>query len=256
VHVVLPSFLSQNNKSVQETNPFTALKHFTMISSTQNNQRLIGTLTILSGIIALGSMTVGLLAGDLNFEAFSNPVLLLDMTGNAPLLIKWFMLLDMFGYYLLLLPVIWFLHRQLSTKTSWAALITSAGFAYVVIGAIGAAALAVAWPSFMIHYQDAAAANKEAYKAAFLLSNDLVVKGMWNTLEVWLAGVWWLGVGIHATHSRSLKVTTITLGVGCLMDGLGEAIGSSAIAELGLNIYLLLAIVWAVWMGIGIVRKR
>jgi hypothetical protein len=227
-----------------------------MISPTQNNQRLIGMLTILSGIIALGSMMIGLLAADFNFEAFSNPIVLLDMTGNAPLLIKWFMLLDMFGYYLLLLPVIWFLHGQLSTKTSWAMLITSAGFAYVVIGAIGAAALAVAWPSFMTHYQDAAPANKEAYRAAFLLSNDMVVKGMWNTLEVWLAGVWWLGVGVHVIKSRALKVTTIILGVGCVMDGLGEAIGSPAIAELGLNIYLLLAIIWAVWMGIWIMRNR
>jgi hypothetical protein len=226
-----------------------------MKSFTQKHQQIIGALTILSGILALGSMIVGLVATNYDFEAFSNPAQLMDMASATPSLIKWFMLLDMFGYYLLLLPIIFYVHRKLETETPWAALITASGFAYVLIGAIGAAALSSAWPSTMTAYHSAAAGDKEVYKAAFLLSNDLVVKGMWNTLEVWLAGVWWLGTAL-ITKSRALKITTIILGIGCVIDGFGEAAGMAAVAEIGLNVYLLLAIVWAVWIGFAMMRAK
>jgi len=223
----------------------------------QNNQRIIGVLTLLSGLISLGSMTVGLLAVDFNFDTFSNPVAILsNLTSNTALLIKWFMLTDMFGYYLLLLPILFYAHSRLASTTGWAPLITSSGFAYILIGAIGAAALSAAWPALMVSYQHAAPADKELYKAAFLLSNDLVVKGIWNVLEVWLAGIWWIGLGLCTIQSRPLKIITITLGAGCLLDGFGEAIGVPAVAETGLNIYLLLAIVWAIWIGIKMIRRE
>jgi hypothetical protein len=222
---------------------------------TQKHQQFIGALTILAGILAFGSMIVGLVATNYDFETFSNPAQLLDMPTATPLLMKWFMLLDMFGYYLLLLPIIFYAHRKLEVETPWAALITASGFAYVLIGATGAAALATAWPSAMAGYQSAGANEKDVYKAAFLLSNDLVVKGMWNTLEVWLAGIWWLGLGVVTTKARALKVTTIVLGTGCIIDGLGEATGLPALSEVGLNVYLLLAIVWAVWIGSSMLIK-
>ena len=213
-------------------------------------------LTILSGLIALGSMVVGLWATNFHFETFSNPIELLDLTGNTPILIRWFMLLDMFGYYLLLLPIVWYAHRKLETATSWASLFTFSGFAYVVIGAIGAAALAAAWPSLIMNYQSAAVENKEVYKAAFLLSNDLVVKGMWNTLEVWLAGVWWLGLALYTIKDRALKATTLLLAIGSMIDGAGEVFGAPIVAEVGLNIYLVLAIVWALWAGALMMRGK
>lgn len=227
-----------------------------MTTYTHKDQRAIGLITVLSGIIALGSMLVGLMATDFNFETFSNPVELLSLTGNTPILIRWFMLLDMFGYYLLLLPIVWYTYRKLEAITPWAHVITSSGFAYIVIGSIGASALAAAWPSLIHEYQVADNGNKEVYKAAFTLSNDLVVKGIWNTLEVWLAGVWWLGIGIFTIKGRALKITTIILGIGSIIDGLGETLGTPFIAEIGLNIYLLFAIVWAVWIGIAMMRGK
>jgi hypothetical protein len=223
---------------------------------TQKHQQLIGAITILSGILALGSMFVGLVATDYNFETFSNPVQLLDLPSATTLLMKWFMLLDMFGYYLLLLPITFYLHGKLDVETPWASFITASGFAYVIIGAMGASALAAAWPSAMAGYNNAVAGDKEIYRASFLLSNDLVVKGMWNTLEVWLAGIWWLGIGFAITKSNALKITTIILGLGCIIDGMGEAIGIPSLAEIGLNIYLLLAIVWAMWIGFAMLREK
>lgn len=227
-----------------------------MIPYSEKDKKIIAILTILSGVLALGCMIIGLIATQFNAEAFANPALLLERSGTNPGYIRWFMLLDMFGYYLLLLPVVWYIHRQLESKTAWASLISSAGFGYVLIGAIGAAVLAVVWPSLMVNYEQASIDMKEIYKANFLLANDFVAEGMWNTLEVFLCGVWWIGIAMFAIESRALKITTMLLGVFCFVDGTGEVFGLPAVAEIGLNGYLVLAIVWPVWIGVNIFRSK
>lgn len=220
------------------------------------DRRLVGTLTILSGILALASMLVGLIATNFDPQAFSDPVRILDMEGTTPASIRWFMLLDMFGYYLFLLPVIFYAHQKMKGITPWASFISAAGYGYVIIGALGAAMLSAAWPSLMIDYRQATADTREIYKALFLLSNDLVVKGVWNTLEVLLSGMWWIGIGITIIESRALKTLTVVLGAACLADGAGETFDLTVVAEIGLNIYLVLAIVWAVWMGVSVLRVK
>jgi hypothetical protein len=226
-----------------------------MIPYSVKDKRIIALLTILSGLIGLACMIVGLFAVQFDFEAFSNPVKVLTMPGVNANLMRWFMLLDMFGYYLLLLPIIFLIHRELEQTTAWAAVITASGFGYVLIGSIGAAALAVTWPSLMIRYEQASSAMKEVYTADFLMVTEFVAKGMWNYLEVFLAGVWWLGSALFI-KSRSLKVTTIVLGASCMLDGVGELLQLPILAELGLNVYLLLAIVWPIWVGIALWKGK
>ena len=71
---------------------------------------IVGAITILSGIIALWCLYTGADAVDYNFDAFSNPLIALNYStnhGQATL----FLLLDMFGYYLLLLPLVFYLHQ-------------------------------------------------------------------------------------------------------------------------------------------------
>lgn len=211
---------------------------------------------ILSGLLALGCMVIGLFATQFDFEAFSNPVILLDKVGIDPLLLRWFMILDLFGYYLLLLPFIYYAHHTLKTKTPWAGFITNMGFAYVLIGAIGAATLAVIWPSIMEQYQSATDTLREILRANFSLATDFVVKGLWNYLEVLLGGIWWIGLGVFLFEERSLKIVTILLGGACIVDSAGELLVVPVLAEIGLNVYLILGIVWPIWVGIKMVRSR
>ena len=56
---------------------------------------------------------------------------------------------------------------------------------------------------------------------------------------------------LRATHGR-LGLVTIVLGVACLVDSLGTALNTDAIASTGLTVYLALAPVWACWMGIDL----
>lgn len=59
-------------------------------------------------------------------------------------------------------------------------------------------------------------------------------------------------MGTILPASRPLKIITLVPGIGCILDSLGKILNMPVIAEAGLNIYLLFAIVWAIWMGVTI----
>jgi len=227
-----------------------------MIPYSDKDKKVIAFISILSGVLALGCLLTGLVATQFDQEAFANPAKLLDMPGVGASQLRGFMVLDLFGYYLLLLPAIFFVHSKLKSKTALAPMFTSLGFGYVLIGAIGAAALAVIWPTLLEKYDLATTAMRDVYRADFLFSTDLVVKGLWNYLEVLLGGVWWLGVGYFVIHQRALKIVTLVLGTSCLVDGFGELFQFPLMAEIGLNMYMLLGIVWPVWIGVVILKDK
>jgi hypothetical protein len=227
-----------------------------MTPYTKLDKTLVANITILSGILGLACLLIGTVATQYDAEAFANPLKLLTMTNVNVIQIKWFMILDMFGYYLLLLPIIFYTHEKLNIKTALASLFTSLGFAYVLIGAIGAVVLAVIWPDLISKHAGASEEMKEVYKADFLLATNFVVKGLWNYLEVLLCGIWWIAVGYFTIENRALKITTLVLGFACLIDAFGELASIPTMAEIGLNVYLILAIVWPVWIGIEIFKNK
>lgn len=220
------------------------------------DKKIIGLLTILSGILALACMVVGLIATNYDSEAFANPTKLMEMPEVSTGLLRWFMLLDMFGYYLLLIPVLFFLHRTLEQTTSWASVFTSLGMGYILTGAMGAAILAVTWPELIERYEVASSMMQEVYKGDFQLMTEIVYKGLWNYLEVLAGGIWWIGIGYFMIHHRALKIITIILGASCLIDGLGEIFQLPILAEIGLNVYLLLGIIWPIWIGILLTKNK
>ena len=220
-----------------------------------NYRFIVGAITILSGIIAIWCLYTGADAVDFNFDAFSNPLIALNYSGNhkqAGL----FLLLDMFGYYLLLLPLIFYFHQQYKFQSSWTPLITFSGLAYVLIGAIGAAILAAIWPELMKDYLDATGDNKEWTTGLFKTSTLLVTKGLWNILEVIFATAWWIGTGrLLYRENKWIGMITIATGLSTLADAIGNMAGWNGLAEAGLNLYLVLGIAWPIVVGISIMRK-
>ena len=74
-------------------------------------------------------------------------------------------------------------------------------------------------------------------------------------LEEFLAGVGWIGVGAALRlRYRRLGLVTIILGAACLVDSAGTALNIDAISSAGLTTYLVLAPVWACWLGAGLLR--
>jgi hypothetical protein len=221
------------------------------------SNRPVGALTVLSGITALACMVLGAISVNGHFEVFNNPSLMLMLPGLDVEAGRWSMICDMLGYYMLLLPVIYYLHYWMKVKTAWSNLITFCGLAYVLIGSIGASILAVVWPYTLNVYAAAAPAMQPIIKANFELVNTIVYNGMWNLLEMLFAGIWWLVAGIllYKEKYKAIAVISIITGSFSLLDGFSGMIENDILHEISLNVYLYLSIVWALWMGILIYRK-
>jgi hypothetical protein len=216
---------------------------------------IVGMVSIVSGVLALACILVGAMAVEYNFDAFSDPVLTLQYAHHYELA-KWFNLLDLFGYYLFLLPLVFYFHQQYKYRSPWTSLFTFSGAAYVLIGALGAAILAALWPHQMLDYIAASDENTGLAIAMFETTTLIVTKGMWNILEVLFAAVWWIGLGnLLLSESKIIGIFTIITGLSTLLDATGNIFSIQSVADLGLNSYLILGIVWPVAIGISLVRR-
>lgn len=217
----------------------------------------VGQISIVAGLLAVASLVFTVAGAAYNAEVFSNPKLLLGMTDANVQLLKWSMIFDMLGFYLLLLPALFYFHQYLRNRTAWSYLLSWCGSAYILIGAIGAGILAVVFPAYITEYPIATTAQQEIIMRNFDLANHIVYDGMWNTVEVLLAGVWWTGLGIALRkEQRNFGAVTIVLGAASLADGIGNIAGIPVLAEVGLNVYLVLGIIWPVWLGVQLVSKN
>lgn len=221
-------------------------------------QRSIGIITILSGLIALACIILTLIAVNFNNDALSDPVLVLSTVGTNSVAARWSMISDMFGYYLLLLPIIYLFHDWMKEKSAWNNLVTFCGVAYVLIGSIGASILAVVWPNIMDAFHSANVTEQQILTANFKLINDAVYSGLWNLLEMSFAAIWWIFIGyqLQKNEFKYIGWLTISTGISCLGDTVAGILQFDTLHEVSLNIYLLLAIVWAIVIGIFIMRKK
>ncbi|UKJ05800.1 hypothetical protein [Solitalea lacus] len=215
----------------------------------------IGAISIVAGLLSLACLLVGMMAVNYHFEAFSDPALTILYANNMQL-VKWFNLLDMLGYYLLLLPLIFYFHQQYRYRTPWSPLITFSGLAYVLTGAIGAAILAAVWPSLLTDYASANPENKMIISNLFKAITTMVTVGMWNILEVLFAALWWMGLGkLIYSENKSLGVLTFIAGISTLSDALGNMFNLTILSEIGVNLYLILGIIWPIIIGIFLLKK-
>jgi len=222
-----------------------------------NFRNTVGWITILSGII--GFVSYFLVAGSVNFnfDFFSNPVLIFSIPNVHIGMLRWSMVTDIFGYYLLLLPAMVFINEWLRGATAWRTLITFCGTSYILLGAIGAAILAVMWPSFLTKFPTASPEQQETIKLLFDTFSQMVYGGLWNLLDTILAGVWFVGVGIFILREkRLLGWFTIMVGVISLLDGVGNIFEIHVLAETALNLFLILAPIWAIVMGYAMLKNK
>ena len=226
-----------------------------MLTFSEKDKTIAGITGILAGIVATACTVLGLDATQYNPDAFATPVIILQMADLSLGKLRWFMILDMFGYYLLLLPIVFYVARKLAVKTAWSDMFTWLGLSYVLIGAIGAATLAVVWPQMIDSYRHATDGNREVHAMGFLMFNDFVTGGLWNILEVLLGGIWWMATA-QLFNNKALKVTTIALAIACFADSAGNLFQVHVISEIGLNVYLVLAVIWPVWVGVQILRGK
>jgi len=213
-------------------------------------KHVVAITAIASGIVALAMMVVGMAAVKFDFAAFEDPSAYVSIGSEAGRLVSLSMVMDMFGYYLLLLPTAIFLGDYLKPRNpQWMQLFTFSGLAYIIIGAAGAATLAATWPFLINLYEQGQ--QRETIDLIFKTVTTVVYGGLWNTLEMNLAGVWWLGIGLLLVREqRVLGSATIVLGIAAFLDAAGNILGMPALASSGLTFYLFFGPVWAIWIGI------
>lgn len=207
--------------------------------------------------IAAGNLVTALFAVDFNLDALSNPLVLMQAGPAGAALWRWSMILDLFGYYLLIVPLIRTLHTQLRpTMPAWIDLSALLLLAYCLIGAMGATVLASVTPPLIIAHSGAPQPERLALEIVADSYSNAVYRGLWNVLEELLAGIGWLGFGLALVRSRrALGVMTCLLGLACLVDSLGSILNVEAVAMAGLTVYLVAAPLWACWTGMGLLRS-
>jgi hypothetical protein len=217
--------------------------------------RVAAIAAIVSAPLAAGNLAAMLATVHFDISGMTNPLVLLHAGRAAAPLWRWSMVLDIFGYYLLIVPLVLLLRTSLRYRSrGWPDLFSFCLLGYCLIGAIGGALLATALPTLIRQYA-AIPAHRVALQTVFTGYTDGIYRGLWNLLEELLAGVGWVGFGVALRlRHRRLGLVSIILGTACLVDSAGTALSIDAIASVGLTAYLVLAPVWACWLGAGLLR--
>ena len=230
------------------------------MSDHQSFQRFAALAAIISFPLALVSIVLSSMATDFNMKASTNLAFWLSWLSigvDGARLLRWGLILDMLSYYLPLLPVALFLWRWLRPRNpDWVLFYTSCGLGYILIGSIGAAILAAVHPPLINAYAQASVEQRPVLETVFSAVWNMVYGGMWNILGELLAGIWFVGVGLLLRGERRIfSIVTMILGISALLDSLGMILNFEGLALLGLSIYVVLAPIWALWLGIDLLRK-
>jgi hypothetical protein len=221
------------------------------------NRNLVSWFTILSGIIGLLSYTLVAGAVNFHFEFFSDATLIFSIEGVSSTMLRWSMITDIFGYYLLLLPVLFFIHEWLNRKSTWRNVITFCGGAYIFAGAIGAAILGAAWPELLDKFATATPEQQELIKSSFGTLALVVVNGIWNSFDALMFGVWFIAIGIFIKKEHAFwGWFTLFVGLLSAVDFAANTLEMKAVADTALNLYLILAPLWAIFFGLTMLRKK
>lgn len=221
------------------------------------NRKLVGRLTVLSGIIGFLSYFLVLGAVNFNFEFFSNPGSIFSTNNASSSLLKWSMITDILGYYLLLLPLLFFIYDWLKAQTECRNVFTFFGAAYIFAGALGAALLAASWPVLLDQFPNASPIQQEIIKSTFENYYLLVGGGIWNLFDALMFGLWFIAIGsfIKRTNSR-WGWFTILVGMLSALSFLGNILSIKVLAEITLNLYLIAVPLWAVCFGLAIAQQK
>ena len=220
-------------------------------------QRVAAIAAIVSLPLAAGNLIAMLATVHFNFNGMTDPLVLLHAGETAAPLWRWSMILDIFGYYLPIVPLILLLRSSLrDLSPNWIDLFALCLLAYCFIGAVGGAELATALPTLIREYVTASPSHRMSLEAVFTGYTDGIYRGLWNLLEEFLAGIGWLGLGLVIwPKRRRLGTATIVLGAACLVDSFGTALNVDAVSSIGLTVYLVLAPVWAFWIGVDLLKE-
>jgi hypothetical protein len=219
---------------------------------------MLGRVTILAGVLSLASLVVGLSGADYDFEAFSEADTFIALGADAASPVLWGMWLSLFGSYLLVVPLALHLHRELRDDAPAVSDLASVGaLLYILLGAAGAGVLAATAPHLMEQWSLADAAGRSDLLAQFDLARRIAEDGLQGVVQNVAGATWFIGMGVLLrAHRRGLGTTAIVIGVALVLNTLGILVDVEGLRMLGLTGTVLLAPMWAIGMGVSMLRTR
>ncbi len=146
-------------------------------------KKVAGWLAITAAPIAFASLIVPLSAVSFDVESFENPTTFLESGLQGGQAWRTGMLLDVFGYYLMIVPMTLVLWIWLRSRAPLAALLATIGLLdYSLIGSIGAVTLATVIPGLIRDYANNLA-DQGTIRIVFDAFMNMVNGGLWNILE-------------------------------------------------------------------------
>lgn len=219
-------------------------------------RRLAAWAAVASAPLAIACTVCTLAAFDFDLGAAAEPRTLLGAGARGATLWRAAMVLTLLGHYVLVAPMFALLARHWRVRGDVGRALGAAGYAYVFVGALGAAVLAATLPPIITTYA-ADPAQRATLAPLYDVLTSAVFTGLWNMLGTLCAGVAWLGFGaMLRTERPALAALTMTLGAASLLDALATMAGLEPIARVGLSLYLALSPVWALWTGIDALGDR
>lgn len=200
-----------------------------------------------------------MIALDFNMDAFSDYSILLERGEQAAGTWRLAMILDLFGYYLLILPIVFVLRNYFKKDydTDWLNFARGSLVVYSLVGAIGAVMFSAAIPPLLEQYSGSVEPERAALIAVFNSLSYIVYDGLWNILEQLAGGIGWMILGIlFLKTKKTFGIYTITLASACLLDSLGSLVELHTLATIGQTVYLVLAPIWAAWIGVIALSKK
>jgi len=192
------------------------------VSSSSDDLSSLRRLALYSSLLAIAIAVIANLAyfsafgWDLKAGFYGDHAAILGRGATAASLLRWGVIGDLFYGYLLWIPMALFLHRRLRPLKPWLAdLGTVAAFAYIFVGAAGAAMMATAGSSLVEQYANALPLDRAAIATSFDVLRNVVFFGLWQTLDPITAGTWVASVGLLLkTERRWLSSLLIVIAVG------------------------------------------
>lgn len=218
-------------------------------------RRIAGWAAIVSTAANVGAFVAAIAAAG-SFDNIANPALTLPALAGRGLTFWWSWVLTALSF-LLWLPLVVVLWTWLRPKsTNFFRLSAQCGFAGLVVGAIGQIVPGAVALQYAKGYSAATEALRQLYSEVYGALFHAFDFGVTRVLFAFLIGVWLMGVyPALVKERRGLGWATAILGIVSLIVALATALGMEAVSSGVVFLYIVLAPIWGLWMGIDLVRS-
>lgn len=223
--------------------------------STARFTQIAGACAIAACPVGLVSFFLGPAAYGWDFDVMFAPQLAVAFPTVNTTMVRWGWVLDIVGYYFLLLPAVLVLgERSRADEPLLTRLSERMAVGYMQVGSLGAAILAGTTGLFERH-RVGDAAQQAAASEVFIALFGMVCDGIWNILTMGLLAVWLLvGGSLLRREHRPLGTAMMFIGGLSALDVTGMLLGVEAISMPALFGYLFLFPVWSLLLGLWLVR--